>query len=144
MAYLHHLPAEKDPSLMSVTIHSHPFLSFASKITNAKQPGLTLLNLVDVLYKRRSRKGKQVSAACSPCVPYRTPREKSPGESAAAAATTRTRSSFTGVSQCVENSGEPWRHFEIAVPCQLYPASRSALTGVSHCEALGNRLHVKL
>lgn len=59
MAYLNRLLAEKDPSLMSVTIHSHPFLSFASKIMNAKQPGLTLLNLVDVLYKKRSRKGKQ-------------------------------------------------------------------------------------
>lgn len=59
MAYLHHLLAEKDPNLMSVTIHSHPFLSFASKIMNTKQPRLMLLNLVDILYKKRSRKGKQ-------------------------------------------------------------------------------------
>lgn len=99
-----------------------------------------LLNLVHIIYKKRPRKGKQP--------PYVTPvflttlSKKSLGEAAATA--TRTRSSFTGVSQCAENSSESCRHFEISVPCQLYPASRSALTRVSHREAPGNWLHVKL
>lgn len=141
MAHLHPLLAEKDPSLVSVTIHSHPFPSFASKIINTKQLGLMLLNLVDIVYKKRYRKGKQLPYVAS--VFLNTLGKKSLGESAAAAAT-RTRSSFAGVSQCVENSGEPRRNFEISAPRQLYPASRTALTRVSCREAPGNQLHVEL
>lgn len=124
MAHLHPLLAEKDPSLMSVTIHSHPFPSFASKIINTKQLGLMLLNLVDITYKKRSRKGKQPLYVAFAFL--NTLSKKSLGESAAAAAM-RTGSSFTGVSRCVEKSSEPWRHFWDASPVSAVFSQQNCL-----------------
>lgn len=123
MAHLHPLLAEKDPSLMSVSIHRHPFPSFASKIINTKQLGLMLLNLVDIIYKKRSRKGKQPLYVAS--VFLNTLSKKRLGESAAAAAM-RTRSSFTECCSVLKKAVNHEDVFEIPVPCQLYPASRTA------------------